>query len=108
MMNTLTIVSAAITLIVGILSILGTFAKVQTLLNRLETRDLELREEMRVLRVEMENLDDRLSLTTQGLKERVEHINLRVSTQLKEVVNTVGSIEAYLQKNTTYERRNSS
>lgn len=96
---------AIVTLTVGTLSILATFGKVQSLLARLEARDLELRDEVKTLRLELEHAEDRLTLTTNGLKERIEHINTRVSGQVKDLSATVRAVEGFLQKNTAYERR---
>lgn len=50
---------------------------------------------------------EKLQLVINGLKERIEHINTRVSSQLKEQAGTVADLENYLVKNTSYERRRS-
>lgn len=50
---------------------------------------------------------EKLSLTINGVRERMEHINTRVSSQLKESGNRLKDVEAYLTKNTTFEGRRS-
>lgn len=89
----------------GSLTILATFSKLQSVLARLETRDLELREEIRKLQMQFDHASDRMELLTNGLKERVEHVNTRLSNQMKDTSSTLGSVEAFLVKNTAYERR---
>ncbi|QYO63151.1 hypothetical protein [Leptolyngbya sp. 7M] len=99
------LVSVGVALSTGVLTILTTFSKLQAVLSRLETRDVELREEIRKLQLQFDHASDRMELLTNGLKERIEHVNTRLSGQVKETSVTLNSVEAYLQKNTTYERR---
>lgn len=98
-------VAATLGLLTAAITILTTFSKLQSVLSRLELRDLELREEIKRSQVQSENLTDRVELFVNGLKERIEHINTRLSGQNKEIASTVADIEAFLQKNTEYERR---
>jgi hypothetical protein len=102
------VASAIFTIATGSLTILATFSKLQAVLSRLETRDLELREEIRTLRIQFDHASDRMELLTNGLKERVEHVNTRLSGQMKDTSSTLGSVEAFLVKNTAYERRSHS
>lgn len=99
------VASAAIAITTGLLTVLTTFSKLQSVLSRLETRDLELREAINKLQLQFEHNNDRLELFTNGLKERVEHVNTRLTGQMKEASSTLNSIEAYLVKSTSYERR---
>lgn len=96
---------ATIGVVTGVVTIFTTFSKLQAVLSRFETRDIELREEIRQLKLQLEYASDRLLLMTNGLKERIEHINTRLSSQVKETAGTLNTVEAYLQKNTSYERR---
>lgn len=97
--------AAIVSIVTGAITVFATFSKLQSVLSRLETRDLELREEIRKLQLQFDHASDRMELLTNGLKERVEHVNTRLSGQVKETSATLNSVEAYLQKNTTYERR---
>ncbi|NJO79491.1 MAG: hypothetical protein HC827_13905 [Cyanobacteria bacterium RM1_2_2] len=87
------------------MSIFTTYSKLQSVLSRLETRDLKLQEQMQQMIIKMEHQDDRTELLFNGLKERIEHISLRLTTQQKEIASILSDVEAYLQKNTSYERR---
>lgn len=98
---------ATIGVVTGVVTIFTTFAKLQSMLSRFETRDLELRDEIRQLKLQLEYASDRLTLIANGLKERIEHVNTRLTGQMKETANTINGVEAYLQKNTSYERRGS-
>lgn len=50
---------------------------------------------------------EKLALTINGVRERMEHINTRVSTQLKAESGRLKDVEAYLTKNTSFEGRRS-
>lgn len=65
-------------------------------------KDLQARQQ-----ADFEHEVEKLQLVINGLKERIEHINTRVSGQLKEQGNSVSDLENYLVKNTSYERRRS-
>ena len=75
-------------------------------------------EKLRLLIADQEDLSQRidsdlrheiekLGLTVNGVRERMEHINTRVSTQLKESGNRLKDVESYLTKNTSFEGRRS-
>ncbi len=48
---------------------------------------------------------DRVELVVNGVRERMEHINTRISSIQREQQATLDDLEAYLHKNTSYERR---
>ncbi|WNZ24850.1 hypothetical protein HJG54_19685 [Leptolyngbya sp. NK1-12] len=99
------LIAASIGILTGVTTVLTTLSKLQCVLARLEIRDLELKEEIRKLQLQFDHATDQMELLTNGLKERIEHVNTRLSGQVKETGATIYAIEAFLQKNTTYERR---
>lgn len=50
---------------------------------------------------------EKLQLTVNGVRERMEHINTRVSAQLKESGSLLKDVEIFLAKTTQFERRRS-
>lgn len=50
---------------------------------------------------------EKLQLTVNGVRERMEHINTRVSAQLKESGSLLKDMEIFLAKTTQFERRRS-
>jgi len=97
--------STVIGLAVGVTALLTAYSRVQSIISKSELRDLEMRKDIERILSKLENASLlRLSDVT-GLKERIEHCNTRLSNQAKELERTVSAIEAYLQKNTSYEQR---
>lgn len=92
--------------ITSLITIFTTYSKLQAVLSRLEFRDLELREQMKQIDLKLEHTKDQIELWCNGNSERIEHINTRLSNQMKELTNAVIDVEAFLQKKTEYEKRN--
>lgn len=101
----ITVILAAIGGLTGLISIFTTYSKLQNVLARLESRDLELKEQIKQLELRSEYGSDHIELLVNGLKERVEHINTRLSNQYKDINSVLSDIEGFLQKKTEYERR---
>lgn len=99
------IVIAGVSLTVGVISIFTSYSKLQSVLSRLETRDLELREQIQQIQLRLEHQTDRTELLFNGLKERAEHTKSRFATELERLTSLITDLENYLQKNTSYERR---
>ncbi len=53
----------------------------------------------------VEHQIDKLELTVNGIRERMEHINTRLSNEHRELERSLTDVENYLHKNTAYERR---
>ncbi|NJO78082.1 MAG: hypothetical protein HC827_05830 [Cyanobacteria bacterium RM1_2_2] len=98
-------VIAGLGILTGTISIFTSYSKLQNVLNRLEKRDLELKEQIHQIQLKLEHQSDKTELLFNGLKEKIEHVKLRVTTDLKQTHTIVSDVESYLQKNTPYERR---
>lgn len=92
-------------LLTGLIGLFTTYSKVQSVVTRLEARDLEMKDAIRLLEVQTDNERDRIELLVNGLRERSEHVNTRLSQQYKDISGTLNDVESYLQKQTSYERR---
>lgn len=99
------IAAAALGITTAVVSIFTTYSKLQSVLARLESRDLKLQEQMSQMMLKMEHQNDYSTLTFNGLKERIEHVSTRLAVQVKEVNAVLSDVEGYLQKQTSYERR---
>lgn len=55
--------------------------------------------------IKLDHQIERVELITNGVRERMEHINTRISSTQREQGRTLDELESYLTKNTSYERR---
>ena len=94
-----------VAILIGVITVLTTYSKLQALHSRLESSDQALTAKLSELALRLEHTNDRFDLGVNGLRERIEHINTRVSGQQREFGVTLTDVENYLQKNTPYERR---
>lgn len=89
----------------GVLSVFTTYTKLQNVLKHLEIRDIELNSLIDSINMKLEHQGEKTELLFNGVRERVEHINTRLSNQLRDSSGVTKDIEGYLVKNTTYESR---
>lgn len=99
------IIVGIVAITTGMLTILGMLIKLANVVNKLQNRDDFLKGELQKLQLQQDHQIDKLELLANGLKERGEHIDARLSTQLHTLIATVADIEGFLQKHTEYERR---
>lgn len=81
------IVTAAITIITALVKALVAISNLRTKIAAIDWR-IEAQE-----------------LTINGVRERVEHLSTRLQVQVDKNAGVIEDLQAYLQKNTSYERR---
>lgn len=96
----LAIATSIVTLITVIIRATQSIERLRHLISDQEDSTLRVESE---LKHEIE----KLQLTVNGVRERMEHINTRVSGQLKESGALLKDVEIFLAKTTSFERRRS-
>jgi hypothetical protein len=92
--NELAMLASVLGLATGLISLLGGLWKLFSLVSALQARDRELLYEI-----------EKLALTVNGVRERMEHVNLRISNQIQSYSSTLRDVESWMVKHTEYERR---
>lgn len=97
--------TAVIGLIVGVVTIGAVVVKITNSVAELRSSIVLLRAEIKHLAAQRDLEIENLKLLGNGIKERMEHINTRVSRDLKECTSATADIETFLVKTTSYEKR---
>ncbi|WNZ28174.1 hypothetical protein HJG54_35260 (plasmid) [Leptolyngbya sp. NK1-12] len=91
----------------GVAGLISVLAKPTFYLSNLKREIESLKDSQARQQADFDHEIEKLQLVMNGVRERVEHINTRVSGQLKEQAGTLSDLENWLTKNTSYERRRS-
>lgn len=102
------ILATLIGLIVGLITISTTIVKVTNAIAGLRHAIAEVDDKIERLRSDSFHEVEKLALTSNGIRERMEHINTRLSNQHREITATASDIETFLVKTTAYEKRRNS
>lgn len=97
--------AALVGIVVGLISIGSAVTKVASGIGAIRKSIDEVEEKISRLELETKHEVDLLKLTINGVRERMEHINTRVSGQLKDRAGALEDVELFLAKTTPYERR---
>lgn len=90
-MNTLTAVSVALGIVVGLTTILSALWKIFTLVSEIKLSVTKVSHEL-----------ERQELIVNGVRERLEHVTLRLQNGQKSIEENVQDVEAFLCKTTAY------
>lgn len=97
----------------GIIGVVTGFITILSALWRVSIAAADLRTKHELLRDLIEDGDrqlqhelEKLGLTVNGVRERMEHINTRISSQSKDLGRSLADVENFLQKSTAFEKRN--
>jgi hypothetical protein len=94
-MTSVTLAGSVVGLLVGLIAVLGFLWRLFSVVAELKAKDKELEYNIELL-----------ELTTNGVKERAEHLSTRLTNQLQDLSSTVYDLENWTVKNTSYEKRN--
>jgi len=102
------VVATLIGLTVGLISITATIVKATTAIVSLRHAIGEVEDKVERLRSDGYHEIEKLALTSNGIRERMEHINTRLSNQHRDIGASLSDIETFLVKTTAYEKRRNS
>lgn len=103
----LTFFASLVAMATGIVTLISVGIRATQALERMKSLIADQEDFTQRIESDLKHEIDKLHLTVNGVRERMEHINTRVSTQLKESGNLLKDVETYLTKTTSFERRRS-
>ena len=106
----MTLSGESLAFILGLISLAGAlwriFSAIASMKDQLRTDIRDVRENLQMKDMTLENLQDKQALAFNGLKERIDHSIIRLKAENNELKIRVASIEGYLVKTTNFEVRN--
>lgn len=99
--------SAFVSLITGLVALVSVLLKAMSTIASFKADLADLDDKIERLRSDHDHQLDRQLLIVNGCRERIEHIDTRIKGQLNRLTSTTEDMEAWLTKNTAYERRRS-
>jgi hypothetical protein len=79
--------------------------KLSSLRERMTDQIQEVNHRLDMLTSKVENLDDKVTLGVNGLKELIDHRSIRLNDADKRHEGRINELEGWLVKNTAFERR---
>lgn len=101
-------IASLVGIVVGLISMGSAVAKVAHGISTIRQAIDDVEARIDRLKLESDHEIEKLQLTVNGVRERMEHINTRVSGQLREKVGAIDDVEIFLAKTTAYEKRRNS
>ena len=101
------LVGSLIAIATGIVTLISVIIRATQSLERLRHLIADQQDATERVESDLRHELDKLQLTMNGVRERMEHINTRVSAQLKESGSLLKDMEIFLAKTTQFERRRS-